>query len=172
MVLLLPPSRRGNVGHGSFPLLGLDELLFLLPVLRAIRIIDLKREVTIRRLAAERTQDFLAAECAHLGDLVSFREVRFVESIVLHGGVGGVMILMMTVVIVVHVRGVTNRRVLGHVLDVAGSLGDLLLEGVAVDAGGGGRLAVLAGTAGEHEHVAGGVLFGVEHVGAGRKCFS
>jgi hypothetical protein len=38
------------------------------------------------------------------------------------------------------------------------------LEGVAVNAGGGGGLAVLAGAAGEHEHVAGGVFFGVEHV--------
>jgi hypothetical protein len=52
------------------------------------------------------------------------------------------------------VRRVTNRRILCDVLDVAGSLGDLLLEGVAVDAGGGGGLAVLAGAAGEHEHVA------------------
>ena len=42
------------------------------------------------------------------------------------------------------VRVVTNRGILRDVFDVSGGLGDLFLEGVAVDAGGGGGLAVLA----------------------------
>jgi hypothetical protein len=52
---------------------------------------------------------------------------------VLHDGIGVMM-----------VRMVTNRRILRDVFDVSGSLGDLFLEGVAVDAGGGGGLTVLA----------------------------
>lgn len=71
------------------------------------------------------------------------------------------MVVMMLVVL-----GVTNRRILSDVFDVAGSLGDLFLERVAVDACGGRGLAVLARAAGEHEKVTCGVFFGVEHVRA------
>jgi hypothetical protein len=138
-ILLLPPSRR-DAGHGPLPLLGFDELLLLLAVLRAIWVVDFERHVAVGRLAAERTEDLLAAQRAHLGNIISF--AVHVLVMVLHDGIGVMM-----------VRMVTNRRILRDVFDVSGGLGDLFLEGVAVDAGGGGGLAVLAGAAGEHEHV-------------------
>ena len=131
-VLLLPPSRR-DAGHGPLPLLGFDELLLLLDVLGAIRVVDLERHVAVGRLAAERTEDLLAAQRAHLGNIISF--AVHVLVMVLHDGVG---------VMVMVVRVVTNRGILRDVFDVSGGLGDLFLEGVAVDAGGGGGLAVLA----------------------------
>lgn len=62
--------------------------------------------------------------------------------------------------------GGTNRGVRGNILSDTGSVSNLAVELVLVDAMGGGGLADMAGAAGEHELVGDAVLLGVEQVGA------
>lgn len=64
--------------------------------------------------------------------------------------------------------GGTNRGVRGHILSNTGSVSNLAVQLVLVDAVGGCGLADVAGTAGEHELVGDAVLFGVEQVRAMR----
>lgn len=65
--------------------------------------------------------------------------------------------------------GKTNRGVRGNILSNAGSVSNLAVQLVLVDAVGGCGLADVAGTAGEHELVGDAILLGVEQVGAMRK---
>lgn len=62
--------------------------------------------------------------------------------------------------------GGTNRGVRGNILGDTGSISNLAVEFVLVDAVGGGGLADVAGAAGEHELVGDAVLLGVEQVRA------
>lgn len=66
--------------------------------------------------------------------------------------------------------GETNRWILADVLGDAGGFTDGVAQLVAEDAGCGRLFGEGAGAASEVEGVVGGVLFGVEHVGATRRC--
>jgi len=59
-----------------------------------------------------------------------------------------------------------KRRIRGHVLGHTGRLSDRVVQHVAVDTRGLGRLAVLAGATGKHELVSHDVLARVQHIAA------
>lgn len=62
--------------------------------------------------------------------------------------------------------GSWERRIRSHILSHTSSITNLAMEVVLVDTVGRGRLAHMAGAAGEHQLVIDAVLLGVEKVGA------